>query len=103
MPIISQIICDGCRAVKKETNHWYTLVINQDHEACVRPMAKSPVDLFKPDAAVQYLCGRRCVIEALDHWMDRFTAPPLQPFHGNSKSPLSRPPDAVAAKGPSNK
>ena len=84
MPIISQIICDGCQAVKKETNHWYTLIINPS-EACLRPMATTPVDFFKADAAgVQYLCGRRCVIEALDHWMGRFTAPASQPFHGKA-------------------
>jgi hypothetical protein len=85
MPIISQILCDGCQAVKKQTNHWYTLVINDDRDACLRPMATTPVDLFKADAAgVQYLCGRRCVIDALDHWMDSPTAPPSQPFHGKA-------------------
>jgi hypothetical protein len=75
MPIISRIICDGCQAVKKETNHWYTLVINDKHEACLRSMAMSPVDLFTADASgVQYLCGRRCALEALDRWMDHLTA-----------------------------
>jgi hypothetical protein len=75
MPIISQIICDGCRAVKKETNHWYTLVIRDKQEACPRPMAMTPVDLFQEDVAgVQYLCGRRCVSEALDRWMDGLTS-----------------------------
>jgi hypothetical protein len=75
MPIISQIICDGCPAVKKQTKHWYTLVINEQHDACIRPMAMSPVDLLKPDAVgVQYLCGRPCVVEALDRWMDGLTA-----------------------------
>jgi hypothetical protein len=87
MPIISQILCDGCQAVKKQANHWYTLAISDNHEARLRPMAMAPVELFQADAVgVQYLCGRRCVIGALDQWMDRFTAPPSQPFHGKASA-----------------
>ena len=93
MPIISQIICDECQAVKKQTNHWYTLIVNGDQEACLRPMAMSPVDLLKADAAgVQYLCGRCCALEALDHWMDCLTAPPPQPFHGKANGTGRRTP-----------
>ena len=96
MPIISQIICDGCQAVKKQTNHWYTLVINEDHEACIRPMAMTPIDLLKADAAgVQYLCGRRCVIGALDQWMDHLTAPPSQPFQCKANGTGKRNPSEV--------
>lgn len=81
MPIISQIICDGCQAVKKETNHWYTLVIDNDHQACLRPMALTPSNLLKPGGhGVQFLCGRLCAIGALDAWMDTMTAPPSQPL-----------------------
>jgi len=66
MPIISQIICDGCQAVKKQTNHWYTLVFNQEHQACLRPMEMTPAHLTESDArGIQYFCGRRCVGEAL--------------------------------------
>ena len=61
--------------MKKQTNHWYTLVISEQHEACLRPMAMSPAELFQAGAAgVQYLCGRRCVSEALDRWMDGLTS-----------------------------
>jgi hypothetical protein len=75
MPIISQILCDGCQAVKKETNHWYTLVISENYEARLRPMAMTPIELCQADVAgVQYLCGRRCVSQALDRWMDGLTA-----------------------------
>lgn len=75
MPIMSQIVCDGCQAVKKETNHWYTLVVGHDHEACVRPMRFTPSALLQvgAPAGVQYLCGRLCAIEALDRWMDEVT------------------------------
>lgn len=81
MPIISQIICDGCQAVKKETNHWYTLVVNEHREACLRPMATTPAGLLEGNTVVvQYLCGRLCAIGALDVWMDTMTAPPSQSF-----------------------
>ena len=75
MPIVSQIVCDGCHAVKKDTNHWYTLVIGNDREACLRPMACTPSNLLQIGASgvVHYLCGRLCAIEALDRWMERVT------------------------------
>ena len=96
MPIISQIICDGCQAVKKQTNHWYTLVINDKQEACLRPMAVSTVDLLKTDAAgLQYLCGRRCVVEALDRWMDSLTVSPSQPCQDKANDKARRPPSEV--------
>jgi hypothetical protein len=97
MPIISQIICDGCQAVKKQANHWYTLVIEENQQVVLRPMAMSPVELLKTDAAgIQYLCGRRCVAEALDRWMDRLTAPPWQPFQGEANEAVRRRPSDVA-------
>ena len=75
MPVITQIVCDGCRAVKREANHWYTLVLTEKQEAILRPMAATPADLFTPEAIeVQYFCGRRCVGEAFDRWMDGLTA-----------------------------
>jgi hypothetical protein len=73
---MSQIVCDGCQAVKKETNHWYTLVVgHDDHEACLRPMGFTPSALLQAGApaGVQYLCGRLCAIAALDRWMDGVT------------------------------
>jgi hypothetical protein len=80
MPLVSQIICDRCQAVKKETNHWYILVVT-DREASIRPMALTPLNLLQPGAPVdvQYLCGRLCAIEALDTWMGTFTPSPALP------------------------
>jgi len=73
MPIVSAIVCDRCLAVKKETNHWYTLVVGKDDAAELRPMAAMPPNALQHSAAgvVQYLCGRLCAIEALDGWMDQ--------------------------------
>jgi hypothetical protein len=84
MPIMSQIVCDGCQAVKKETNHWYTLVVGHDHEACLRPMGFTPSALLQAGApaGVQYLCGRLCAIEALDRWMGDVTVSVAADKHG---------------------
>ena len=89
MPIISQIICDGCQAVKKETNHWFTLVFTEAHQACLRPMAVIPSHLVDT-TGLQYFCGRRCVHEALEYWMDSLTALPSQPFHSKAHGIPSR-------------
>ena len=97
MPIISQIICDGCQAVKKETNHWYTLVLNQEHQACLRPMAMTPSHLIESDArGMQFFCGRRCVGEALDRWMDSLTALPSQSLQSKAHGLVSRMPSDPA-------
>lgn len=76
MPMISQIICDRCEAVKKETNHWYTLIV-VDEGAFIRPMALTPPGLSVAGSAqpIQYLCGRLCAIEALDDWMAQCSPP----------------------------
>ena len=77
MPMISQIICDRCQAVKKETNHWYTLVVT-DEGAFIQPMALIRPGLSEAGSTqpMQYLCGRLCAIEALDQWMAECTVPP---------------------------
>ncbi|HKN86973.1 MAG TPA: hypothetical protein VJV04_08955 [Nitrospiraceae bacterium] len=76
MPMISQIICDRCGTVKKETNHWYTLVIT-DEGAFIRTMALTRPGFAEIGSAqpMQYLCGRLCAIEALDQWMAECSAP----------------------------
>jgi hypothetical protein len=76
MPMISQVICDRCLAVKKETNHWYTLVVTDDG-AFIRPMALTRPGFSEAGSMqpMQYLCGRLCAIEALDHWMAEWSAP----------------------------
>ena len=41
--------------------------------------------LTESDArGIQYFCGPRCVVEALDRWMDSLTALPVQSFHGKA-------------------
>jgi hypothetical protein len=73
MPIIAQTLCDGCQVVKKQTNHWYTLVVDdQAYEACLRPMSHTPPALTQLGTSrFLYFCGRHCAIEAIAQWMDR--------------------------------
>ena len=98
MPIISQIICDGCQAVKKQTNHWYTLVFTEEHQACLRPMAVTPLHQVGSDVmGLHYFCGRRCVHEALEHWMDSLTALPVQSVQSKAHGLVSRIPSEPAA------
>jgi hypothetical protein len=79
MPVVIQTICDGCGTVKKDANHWYTVEFTGMSEAKVRPMSPSPASV---DARhLKYMCGRRCIAESLDRWMDQInqlTAPPLR-------------------------
>ena len=79
MPVVMQTICDGCGMVKKDANHWYTLEFTGMSEAKVRPMGPSPVSV---DAKhLTYLCGRRCIAESLDRWMERISQLTASPFH----------------------
>ncbi len=77
MPVLLQTVCDGCGRVKKEANHWYTLECIGTSEAKVRPMGSSPTPM---DAqGFKYLCGRRCIAESLDRWMDGLSQLTAQP------------------------
>jgi len=69
MPLISQIVCDNCQAVKKETNHWYTLGPDL-HGVFVRPLEHANRDSSCSGQSLQYFCGRFCLLEALRKWMD---------------------------------
>ena len=82
MPIITQILCDRCHAVKKETNHWYTLVLDNNHQACLRPMSHTPSQLLQLGAShVSYFCGMRCAIDGITQWMDRLSSPQVEPIN----------------------
>jgi hypothetical protein len=45
MPVLIQTVCDGCGAVKKEANHWYTLEVVGTSEAKIQPMGPCPATL----------------------------------------------------------
>ena len=74
MPIVAHIVCDGCQAVKKETNHWYA-VSHENNSLCIRPLAL-PSDWAArnlPDSSIEYYCGRFCAVEALTRWMNKLS------------------------------
>ena len=96
MPIVAHIVCDGCQAVKKDTNHWYRSSI-ENNSFCIRPL-DLPADWAtkdSPDSYVQYFCGRFCAVEALTRWMNKLSdETPLFPINGRDV-PTSRPFSAV--------
>jgi hypothetical protein len=71
MPLVTQILCDGCKTTKKETNHWYAITIHQ-RSLEVGPLKLQPDGRphAERDGLLQYFCGRYCVLEALNKWMD---------------------------------
>jgi hypothetical protein len=76
MPIITQIVCDRCQAVKRKVNHWYALTTSEE-QATLQPLdctLQSDSETV-PGVEKQYLCGRFCAVEALTHWMDQLHSP----------------------------
>lgn len=73
MPIITQIVCDRCQAVKRQVNHWYALTTSEE-EATLQPLDCADPEMV-PGFEKQYLCGRLCAVEALTQWMDQLHAP----------------------------
>jgi hypothetical protein len=76
MPIVTQIVCDGCQSVKKDTNHWYMLSIDQQ-TATMSPLRNPSEGQPGPDRGVyrQFFCGRYCAVEAITRWMDHVAIP----------------------------
>ena len=79
MPLVKQIICDGCKIAKKETNHWYAVTLHQ------RSIEVGPLELqldgrpcAERDGLVQYFCGRYCVLGAMNKWMEELNRQPSE-------------------------
>jgi len=93
MPIVAHIVCDGCQAVKKETNHWYSIT-NENNGLCIKPLSL-PADWATknlPDSSIEYYCGRFCAVEALTRWMNKLSdESALFPLNGNGRdAPIGR-------------
>jgi len=73
MPIITQIVCDRCQAVKRKVNHWHALTTSQE-EATLQPLDCADSETV-PGFETQYLCGRFCAVEALTQWMENLHSP----------------------------
>ena len=71
MPIVAQIVCDNCQAVKRVTNHWYAISV-ENNSFSLKPLTL-PADWKTknlPESSLQYFCGRFCALEALTRWMN---------------------------------
>jgi hypothetical protein len=94
MPLVAQIVCDTCHAVKKPTNHWY-VISRENNSFCVKPLALVlPADCQTttvPSSSLQYFCGRFCAVAALTEWMTKlYDESELSPTHGKD-APIGRP------------
>ena len=90
MPIVAHVVCDGCQAVKKDTNHWYASSI-ENNNFCIRPL-DLPADVaIQNYSSAQYFCGRFCALAALTQWMNKLSdEAALFPTNGKDV-PISRP------------
>lgn len=80
MPIVTQVLCDGCHTVKKETNHWYSLTVHEQ-TVSIGPlrMTAEGQPCVERGSTQQYFCGQYCVLEALMRWTDLFTTQIARP------------------------
>ena len=71
MPIVTQILCGGCGAVKKETNHWFAVAI-LEHGVLLRPLdvALLTTQVGQRAGREEYYCGQKCALEAMTQWME---------------------------------
>jgi hypothetical protein len=85
MPLRTQILCDGCQAPKKESNHWYALTVRRQSIE-VTPLVLRPDGRphAERDGLQQYFCGRYCLLNALTKWMDELV------LQGASVRPMFR-------------
>jgi hypothetical protein len=70
MPIITQIVCGGCGAVKKEANHWFAVSI-VEQGMTIRPLNAALQDREASGKSnEEYYCGQKCALEVVAQWMD---------------------------------
>ncbi len=71
MPIVAEIVCDNCQAVKKHTNHCYAVSL-ENNSFCFKLLGLTADWATKSftDSSLQYFCGRFCAVEALTRWMN---------------------------------
>ena len=85
MPLdVPQDICDQCKAVKKESNHWWVVSFCAslpDGPPAYAPLfVLMPLDRLIPEhrkiagANLHVCCSKSCAIQALSAWMDKQTA-----------------------------
>ncbi len=86
MPIVAQIVCDNCEAVKKDTDPWYAISF-ENNSFCLKTLAL-PADWATknfPESSIQYsydrfravealnFCGHFCAVEALTQWVNKLS------------------------------
>lgn len=90
MPIVMQVICDVCGRVKKESNHWFAIAVQEPGlsllplEALLPPLPSPPSPL-----QAQVCCSQACAFRIISKWMDLQTGDQqasLRPALGNTEA-----------------
>jgi len=65
------VTCDECGAVRKESNHWFSLTASATMPklSTFDEADQLPESPFRLDC-----CGQRCVMKAIQRWFDKGTA-----------------------------
>jgi hypothetical protein len=71
----TQYTCDVCGTEKKETNHWWLFVVNDDGFQLAPWGTPWYQTRQRPQATIQHLCGQACAIRKLSEFM----SPPPPP------------------------
>lgn len=59
--------CDGCGAVKKESNHWWKLAV--ESEVLLLARWDETGWLNREDTPVAHVCGRACALKKVEEFM----------------------------------
>lgn len=85
-----QIVCDRCKKVKKETNHWWMMYpIESENGFTIEPLGEPDFD--DPIESEKHLCSEECVIKEVSKFMAKILDIPTQVkkeeiVHGYRKS-----------------
>jgi hypothetical protein len=64
MAKVERVICDQCKALKLDTNHWFMAYTNSLGMLTVMRWSEEKADVSR------HLCGQACVVAELNAWMN---------------------------------
>lgn len=68
MTIAKRYTCDQCGAERKETNHWFVVLV-QPLALNVRLWEKAPRQVMNHKEA-KHICGRECLCVLVSQWTE---------------------------------
>lgn len=58
-----QVICDHCKSVRKESNHWWMMYRTDDETGIVIEPLGHELDFDTPALGEKHLCSANCVVK----------------------------------------